>query len=171
MSDAVESSLLPTGRKPEPHPATGTDTVTVGCKITNGLILRVHDMEEDFEPLFGGGQKRITKAVQVGDDVVLRGSALNLDELRGGRLPPYPHSGGYALTHGVPRDFWERWKKEHADDFVVKNHLVFAADTTNRAYDEAREMSAVESGFEGIDPDNPGKRTGIRTISRGERPR
>ncbi len=163
--------VFPEGvKKSEPAPMTGTATVNVACKIPNGLVLRVYEMQEEFEPVQGGGQRRIDKAFQVGEDVVLNGSALDPVLLRSGKLPLHPHVGGYAITRGVPKDFWELWLKQNVAHPAVKNGLVFAYESLDRVSDAARERETVESGFEGIDPDNPGKKTGIRGIMPGERP-
>jgi hypothetical protein len=163
---------LPEGIKPAPRPATGTATVTVACKVPNGLILRTWKMEDTTEPLFGGGERTIKngKAFQVGEDVVIHGSALNPLTLRAGELPEYPHVGGFALTHGVPADFWELWREQHADHPAVKNGLIFAYASQDAAAGAARDRKDLVSGFEGIDPDDPAKRTGIRAVTKGDRP-
>ncbi len=164
-------SVFPEGmRKPEPAPVTGTATVNVACKIPNGLVLRVYEMQEDYEPIFGGGQRRVDKAFQVGDDVVLHGNALDTLLLRASKLPAHPHVGGYAITRGVSKDFWELWLTQNSDHPAVKNGLVFAYESLDRTSDAARERDSVESGFEGIDPANPAKKTGIRGITPGQRP-
>lgn len=70
--------------------------------------------------------------------------------------------GGHGLTYGVPKDFWEAWKKEHAEQPFVKNGLVFAQGKTESAIAEAKEKQNNKTGFEGIDPANPGK--GVNSI-------
>lgn len=164
------ASALPDGRKAVPSsPASGTDTVTVACCIPNGLILRVYDAEEAYEPMYGGGQKRVDKYVPREQTYTLRGSALDPADLKAGKLPEYPPIGGFALTTGIPADFWELWKKQHHDFPALKNGLVFASRDQHRAGDEARERQGTESGFEGIDPDNPAKKTGVRGITKAEK--
>jgi hypothetical protein len=161
---------LPEGKRTAPTaPATGTETVTVACKVPNGLILRVYDKVDGEEPIYGGGSKRIDQFYQTGESIVLRGSSLDPIDLKSGNLPLYPHVGGFALTAGVPKAFWEKWKEQNADHPVLKNNLVFAADGTDKASGEARDKVDVKSGMEGIDQDDPGKRTGLRAIVKGER--
>ncbi len=127
-------------------------------------------MQDFREPAGFGGATFLTKrAVRIGEPIVIRGNVLNVVDLRGGWMPDYPHVGGYALTSGVPRDFWDKWLEQHADDPVVKNGLIFAHASIDGASGEAREKKAIESGFEGIDPDNPSKKTGIRAVTKGER--
>lgn len=170
-AQAPAGAGLPEGRKIETSaPVTGTATVNVALKYPNGLVLRVYEMEEDFEPILGGGQKSIKKAFQVGEDVVLNGSSLDPERLRGGQLPTYPHVGGFGITRGVPKELWEKWLAQNADLPLVKNGLIFAYEDLDRASAVARERAGVESGMEPIDPDNPSKRTRISGIQRGERP-
>lgn len=162
-----EPTKQPEGNRAEPKPATGTATVNVACKISNGLILRVYEMQEDYEPVLGGGQRKIDKAFQVGEDVVIHGNVLDPEMFRSRKMPRYEHVGGYAITRGVPKDFWDLWLKQNADQPCVINKLVFGFESLDRVRDVASELEPVESGYEGIDPDNPGKKTGIRGITKG----
>lgn len=163
----------PEGKPTKPSaPATGTDTVTVACKVANGLILEVSEMRPVDEPTgFGGGTRSTKKAFPTGERFVLRGNAIDIVKLRAGEDSGFSRVGGAALTPGVPRDFWERWLAQHKDDPVVVNGLVFAHATIDGASGMARERKDVESGLEGIDPADPAKRTGIRAVSQGERAR
>lgn len=164
------ASALPEGRKTVPSaPTTGTDTVTVACCIPNGLILRVYEPEEAYEPIYGGGQKRVDKFIPCEQTYTLRGSALDPADIKVGKLPDYPPIGGFALTTGIPADFWELWKKQHWDHPALKNGLVRGSTDEHRAADDARAHAGLESGFEGIDPDNPAKKTGVRGITKAEK--
>ena len=163
----------PEWRKPSPSkPATGVATVTVGCKVPNGLTLRVFKMVPAFEQVFGGGQKEVEggRAEQVGESIKLRGGVLDPKVLRKGRLPANAPIGGFGLTHGVPMEFMELWFKQNADSDIVRNGLIFYHESQHSAADMAGEREAEESGYEPIDPDNPSKRSGMREIVRGERP-
>jgi hypothetical protein len=66
--------------------------------------------------------------------------------------------GGYGLTHNVDQAFWEAWKKTHADFEPLKQGLIFAQEKENNARAEAEDKQAIENGFEGIDPNKPGKK-------------
>ncbi len=165
-----QSPELPQGKLVEPSaPATGTDTVTVACKVPNGLIFPLCDMREDYEPVMGGGQKKIMKAWPTGVRVVLRGPAFDLQAMRRGQTMENPLAGGFALTPGIPREQWEKIKRDYADHPALVNGLVFATKSDTDAIAEARTRHDVETGLEGIDPDNPAKRTGIRSVTRAER--
>lgn len=164
---------LPEGKPTRPSaPATGTDTVTVACKVANGIVLEVSEMRDVDEPTgFGGGTRTTKKAFPVGERFVLRGNAVDRAPGRRDEESEFPRAGGAALTSGIPRDFWERWLEQHRNDPVVTNNLVFAHGTLDGASGMSRERKDVESGLEGIDPADPAKRTGIRAVSQGERAR
>jgi len=123
-------------------------TVTVGCKLPTGLILRNYAMEEYHEPVMGGGTRKAKRAVQVGEDVRLRGFAVPV-------LAPTPKGleveGGHALTHGVPIEFWKQWHAANKDSPLVKNGIVFAAPERESVVDFAREREKETSGLEPLD--------------------
>lgn len=64
---------------------------------------------------------------------------------------------GYGLTPNVDEEFWEAWKKAHAKMPFVKGELVFAYTDKKSAEDMAAEREKERTGFEGMDPDKPGK--------------
>lgn len=104
------------------------DTVTVACKLPSGLHLEV-----------------------LGRRVTVKGNAFQF-----GNAPPGLASGGYALTPGVAKDFWEAWLKIHGESDVVKKGLIFASTRTIDARARGAEQEKVRSGFEGIEPEAPG---------------
>lgn len=162
----------PQGKMPEPaKPATGTDTVTVACKVPGGLIFDLCEMVDDYEPVMGGGQKKVKKAAPTGVRVVLAGPAREQQAMRRGlNGDGSTLAGGYALTSGVPREHWEKIERDYRDLPAFVNGLVFAQKSDVAAMSEARNRRELTTGMEGIDPENPGKRTGIRSITRAEKP-
>lgn len=141
-------------------PATGTDTVVVGSKLPNGLIMHVDKMVE--REVFSQGSRWIEKtAIQDGETYTLHGNAINMGAMAAGQPPEHVIIGGFALTPGIPRDFWERWAATTGADFV-KRGIVFAASNEARARSQASERRDLKSGLEPIDPSNPGPRAGLR---------
>lgn len=126
------------------------DTVTVACKIPNGLLLRVFDMVSSQEPVLGGGMRETRTAVQKGEQVKVSGPAIprgpDLNEQVMEGLPQL--AGGYALTHGVDADFFETWLEQNKDSDVVKNGLIFAHSKPADARAESKEKTDVRSGLE-----------------------
>lgn len=84
--------------------------------------------------------------------------------------------GGYGLTRGVSEDFFDAWLAIHRDHPAVRNGLIFKQSDASRATDQAKEQSGVKSGFEGIDPEKPGRllerdlRPGEAPTARGSKP-
>jgi ABC-type sugar transport system substrate-binding protein len=64
--------------------------------------------------------------------------------------------GGYGITEDVDEAWFTNWLKANADYDPVRQGLVFAQSTTVRAQDQARAQASVKSGFEPMDPENPG---------------
>ena len=104
-------------------------TVTVACKIPNGLELRLPSREP----------------------VVLKGPAVPYG------TPPVDAGTGYALTFGVDEEFFGEWMKRNAEMDLVKKRFVFAHAKPESAQSLAREMKDLTTGLEGRDPDKPGK--------------
>jgi hypothetical protein len=131
---------------PPTRPQTGTDTVTVACKLPAGLVLRLFTFEDASEPQMGGGFRPVKVAIEIESRrITLKGNALMNPNLGS----PYP--GNYALTHGVSRHDWETWLSQNQDTDYVKNKIVFAAGSDARATDQAKEQREIKSGLEPID--------------------
>jgi hypothetical protein len=134
------------------EPAYGANTVTVACKIPHGVWLQLHEWTEATEPHPLTGTRQVKVASKVGKPVQIKG-------YRGlpftGPIPGIETLGGYALTYGVPRDFWEKWLEQNQSLLIVKNQLIFAHNEKASIKDFSRGNETVKSGFEPIDPDNP----------------
>lgn len=157
--------------------ASGTETVTVACKMPNGITMRLHEMVEERRIVNGMViEEKIARLVEAGGTncelpgrYKLNGFSIDLHAMSTGVPPDHEIQGGYGLTYGIPRDYWERWAQTDGKDFVARN-IVFAAASEQRARDKAREMKGVASGLEPIDQSNPGARTGLgRRVERGTR--
>lgn len=142
--------------------ATGTDTVTVACNIPNGLILQVYDVEKVEHVLPNGRsikENQCTLDVEAGQWALMgpvNRSALAAtgrnehlpDDYR--LIPGDAPDTGYALTYGIPRDFWERWLEDNKGGPLIKGHHVFAASSESRAIGEAKEHRESKSGLQGL---------------------
>ena len=120
-------------------------TVTVACKLPNGLKLRLHTMVDVDMPLMGGGVKTVKEArpnPEV-DPVTINGAAFN--PLEPARCLVV---GGYALTPNVDAQFMAEWLKQNARSPLVLNKLVLIHEAQADAQAEAKEKTAVRSGLE-----------------------
>jgi hypothetical protein len=120
-------------------------TVTIACKLPNGLILRVFKLEKSQEatPL---GQHDIDIARDTGKRITIAGNAAPH-----GKSPLAPISGGYALTHNVDADTWEQWLAANINSDLVRNKMIFAHAKQNELDAEARANETRLSGLERLD--------------------
>lgn len=128
-------------------------TVSVGLKLPHGLILKVYDMISSNELVMGGGTREVKKAQQMGETYLLKGY-LTRKKNRKETAPLV--IGGYAITSGIPKDFFDKWLEQNKDSDLVRNNLIFAQGTSDRAGDQADDQESTKNGLEPIDPDNPG---------------
>lgn len=142
-------------------PVSGTETVTVACKVANGIVLHIDDMVERTEAAPSGS--RTFKIAQARPQTyTLKGPAVDIRQLQAGNGIDKLIVGGYALTPGIPKDFWDAWYEQNSrEPFVhplIANHQVFAMPNESRARSRATELAAVRSGLEPIDRNNPSER-------------
>lgn len=133
-----------------PSKTVSRNTVTVACKIPNGLILQNHVLDDGFEPVFGGGSRPIKVARPVGNPIKLIGPARPF-----GADPEMKRVvGGYGLTHNVPKNDWDKWLKDNAELDMVKNGLIFAHDSPDNTAAQARDMRTTRSGLEALNTES-----------------
>lgn len=150
-------------------PARSGAMVTIACKHPGGLILRVFKMEDFNEPVMGGGFRTSQRAVKMEQQVVIKGPAVPF-----GVVPDFRIVGGYALTEGVPADFWAAWLKQNADSDLVKNRMIHAHESTSYMVGQAKEQRELRSGMEPINPTKDPrnvqpKNRNLTAVSTGER--
>jgi hypothetical protein len=122
-------------------------TVTVVCKWSPGLDLRLFKMEDHSEPVMGGGTKTVQRAVPIGNRVKINGYAVPF-----GKAPTVPVISGFAVTPNVDAELFAEWMKQNADSDLVKNGLIFAHEKSGTAEGHARAHEKLKSGLEPIDP-------------------
>lgn len=127
----------------------GATRVTVACKLPHGLTMRLFKMEPFVEPVVGGGTRESKMPVVVGEPVTLKGYRA----LPFGVVPKAQIAGGYAITTGVDKDFFEEWMRQNKDSDIVKNKLVFAHVARESVEDFGRENEKRVNGLEPLDPD------------------
>ena len=123
------------------------NTVIVGCKIPNGLILQLSQMESSREPVMGGGHRDIQTGRKIGPKYLVKGPAFPV-----GSVPRYLIAGGYALTSGIPEDFWNEWVRQNADADIVKNELIIAHKSMEDVEQHCIDNERVVTGLEPVDP-------------------
>jgi hypothetical protein len=126
--------------------ATGAATVVVACKIPQGHKARLHVGYESTEVMQGLTHK-IKKFRPTGEEFIFKGPARAQNE-----GPRVVTSSGFALTFGVPADFWDKWYDQHKELDAVKAGLIFAYERRADVQDAAKERKDIKTGLERIDP-------------------
>lgn len=71
--------------------------------------------------------------------------------------------GGFMLTPGVPKDFWDAWVEQAGDFAALANGTIFAADPA-QALDESKELDPeVTTGLEQKSEDE----LGVQVVKEG----
>lgn len=112
-----------------------TQTVTVGCKLPHGLILQLRESSKTNEGVISNF---------IGEPVIVAGanSAAVI--------------GGHGITPDVDKEFFDKWLDQNkAAPFVTKK-LIFAHEKEGSVKAQATEQATNPTGFEGVDPSNPG---------------
>jgi hypothetical protein len=170
-------------KRPIAPRATGTDTVTVACNLPMGVILQMYDIEQVETCLPNGrvikennctlnldhGQWHIRGVVNRNSLAAVNAGDILPDDYRviRGAAP----DTGYALTYGVPKDFWDEWLKRNENSPLVRGKHIFAASSENRAVGQAREYKEFKSGFQPLDQGGDyrvPRGRGIRKYERGD---
>ena len=121
------------------------NTVTVACKIQNGLRLRGGSFYEVSVPVLGGGLRVEKQWRANGTEVLIKGPGR--DPARGDD-PSSPNNDGYALTFGVDAEFMEAWLKDNADLDAVKNGLILVHSNKTELKAQTREFRDQRTGLE-----------------------
>lgn len=123
-------------------------TVTVMCKMPNGMILHLQEPFEESEQT-PNGVRQVKRWRKIGEPVYVAGPAMPV----GIPNPPKKNIvGGYAMTRNVPAEFWEKWLAQNKDAPYVANGIIFAQPTRDAAEEKAEEQEKVLSGLEPLDP-------------------
>ena len=143
----VEAKTAPVGAS-----RTG-DTVTIGCKLPWGLVLRGMRKATRQVPVLGGGMREETYFQPDGREVLIYGNARAI-----GEDPKTRIVFGVAMTNGIPKDLWDQWVRDNHDLPAVQNGLIFACPTVNDVAAQAREVKGQLSGLEPLRADKDPRR-------------
>jgi hypothetical protein len=104
------------------------DTVIVGCRLPSGITLEV-GYTTVVTSAGGAPYARYTKGADY-QAITLKGTNQHLLVREAGTrkiltvLPGKRDREPY-INHGVPKDFWDRWCKEHAESPLLKTGQIF----------------------------------------------
>lgn len=141
----------PLGPVPTDNPKPVGDTVYVGCKLPNGLVLQNFVMEQVREAV-PGGFRDTPMARRLPEAYRLNGTSLTVDQRQNGDVG-YPIVHHAAITAGVPREFWEKWREANSRSELVCNNIIFAHKEEASVRRMAANFAAQKTGLEPLDPD------------------
>jgi len=127
-----------------------TATVSVACKLPHGLVLRLFDIVDAVESNALGDVRAIKRAEPRPEVVTIKGY---LEKQRPDQ-PMAARGSSYAVTHGVDKDFFEKWLVQNKDHDAVKNKLIFASEKQDTVRGMMNEFKGTRSGLEPVDPNN-----------------
>lgn len=138
-------------------------TISVGCKIPQGLIISIHQMIERDEPVLGGGMRRVKEAMELPETRIhIRGIGQKIARDKSG----LPIVTPYAITNDVDAETFRAWMEQHKDSDIVKKGLVWAMPSENDARAHARETRDLKTGFEPLNPKGKGNPLGDPRVAK-----
>lgn len=117
--------------------------VTVACKLPHGLQLRLFGPQKVSEPVMGGGFRESTQYFPVGETITVFGNRVAI-----GDQPKCEIRNGYALTHGIPKEFWVKWLSQNETSDVVRNGFIKAHESVNYLEGFSKDNSKLQTGLE-----------------------
>lgn len=136
--------------------------VTVACKLPAGIIMRGFRPVKEREAVLGGGTREFDVYRPSGEMQEINGTASPH-----GKAPKCQIVFGYAITPNVNKELYDNWHSANKDSQMVKNNLVFAYERAEQIQGRARENEKAVTGFEMIDPNDPGKK--VKGIAKADK--
>ena len=153
MSQQEQAQPRQEPAKPNAERPKGGATVTVGCRLPFGYVIETYTMRDERELVMGGGSRDVKVARKTGHRFELNGN-----RTRVGQANSWIIANGAGLTRGVPEDVWEAWLKDHKDEPIVLNKVIFAHSRENEVRAMAKDARKVPTGLEPFNPkDDPRK--------------
>lgn len=128
------------------------DFVTVGCKLSHGLLAELIPIPENSQHNWNpkpAGQR-------------VKFNGMNSVPQENGIVRLNPRINEFGRTVGVPRSFWDQWSKQLAAKALIDKGFVFIAANEQDFKAQAREKLPEKTGLEGLNPE--GKDERIRKI-------
>ena len=132
-----------------------SDTVTVACKLPNGLVCSIIDMD-DFKANIDAMKANKPYVQKIKGKFRLRGyqDARRSDTSGHVETEARHVIGLFGLTT-VPKSQWDEWYDQNKDYPAVKNRLIYAHAQRSSAEAYSREHAELKTGFDPLDPHKP----------------
>lgn len=125
--------------------------VIVGSKLPMNLELQLCKAQK-ATTVGRHGSTEETIYTKFGVVYVIRGTAYPAGTPPDG-FPEKPRmANGYAMTNGIPEDFWRAWVEQNAETDMVRNQLLIAERDPTSLRDVSADLKDVKSGLDPLDP-------------------
>lgn len=116
------------------------ETVIIGCRLPNGLILEVG--LQTVAEIEKGKTVAQVKRLPNYQRIALKGWNAHSAEMRAQEIqvPAGMNTRPY-LNRGVNKAAWEQWKKDHVGSWLLKNGVLFEAKTEAEAQEKSLDIS------------------------------
>lgn len=144
--------------------------VTVACKVPLGVVIHVCTWNEVLVQT-PSGSKMVRESQRGTEAVQILGPAYPNGQIPEGFRDKPLIVGGYALTPGIDKEFWDAWWADNADErcnhedakdghkngckctAIVRSRMIFAYEALGNVQAAAKEAKHLESGLEAIRPE------------------
>lgn len=130
-------------------------TVTVACALPHGFIMQLQEPVVIPAPSRDDPSRKEQLNRFSGKAIRIAGPAPNRDPKRVLEGHAIPAQGAFALTYGVDKDVWDKWREQMKEWPPLVAGQVFAHENGAQAKDQARAGQVGPSGFEPYDPSRP----------------
>lgn len=130
-------------------------TVTVACALPHGFRMQLQEKVLIPAPSREDPSRKEELSRYAGKAIVINGPAPNRDHKRMMDGDAVPTSGGYALTFGVDKDLWDKWREQMKEWPPLVAGQVFAHEREDTVKGQARAGQSGPSGFEPFNPSKP----------------
>jgi hypothetical protein len=154
MFTAEDGRPTPPERPAPPKNHAGGEVV-VATNLPMGMVLQIFDIKEQWVAApTGGHMEKVGRARP--QSYRARGNAVDMARVMEGTFDMPTIVNNYALTPGIPKDFWDEWLAQNLEQAYVVNHCIFAEVDEARVRARARARGKEnKSGLERIDRNDP----------------
>ena len=93
-------------------------TVTIGCKLANGILMNALVKGKVVEQRINGWNQNLIQGT------------------------------GHGITHDVSKDLWDAWHEQFKESKLVKGGFIFAHAAEKKVKDEAKDKKTNKAGTE-----------------------
>lgn len=137
------------------------DTVTIGCKLPAGLKLEIGLQttvpdSATKRPIVQVKQLPTYECVRIrGWNAHTLDMRRQLDKTKSAAGVPHGMNTTPFLNRGISKAFWDQWKAEHPNSWLIKNQILFEVADGDHASAALRveESAKTPTVFEPLDPE------------------